>query len=579
MNRWIEILIGCAFLAGCASSPEKHIEDDVQVPGDEPALIAPEKSKELKTSIEPKVLYLLMTAELAGQRQQYEVALDGYLQAAKLVDDPRIAERAAKIGLYLKDAYHTTEAVKLWLERDPDNLAARKLAVLSAFQKGDKLNAVEHLNAILRLDPAGFESTLLEMNKVMAKNGKDAFAYDVLEELAQQHPEQAGVFFAQALLASHMRQNDLALKKNSKALEIQPTWSKALILQAQLYGREGDLSAAREYLEKALQQSPEDAQVRKMLAQVLLDQEAYDDAVALYEEVLDENPDDGESRFAIALIYLQQKEFAQAEKYLRELLHDPVWEAQASFYLGRIEFNREHYDKALVWFDKVAQGPLVFDARMSAVSLLLSKKRFADAAERIAGMERDFPGQRLRILLVKAEMYNETGEYQQAFELLTDALQSHPDSRDLLYTRALVAERLDRLDVLEGDLLKILDKNPDDAGALNALGYTLVDRTNRYEEAKTYLETALRLQPDEAVIIDSYGWLQYKLGNTEEALQYLQQAYDKQPENEIAAHLAELLWVMGEREKARRLIEKASQKSPDDRYLLEFKKRFLQSGE
>ena len=162
---------------------------------------------------------------------------------------------------------------------------------------------------------------------------------------------------------------------------------------------------------------------------------------------------------------------------------------------------------------------------------------------------------------------------------MTDALRSHPDNRELLYTRALVAERINRLDVLEADLLKILAKNPDDAGALNALGYTLVDRTDRYREAEAYLKKAMRLQPDEAVIIDSYGWLQYKLGNTAGALEYLQQAYDKQPENEIAAHLAELLWVTGERKKARRLIGSALKKSPNDRYLLEFNKRFLQSNE
>lgn len=569
-------------LAGCASSPEKPIEHDTQAPDDKQTVASLEENEpetETETFIEPKVLYLLLAAELAGQRRQYEVALDGYLQAAKLVDDPRIAERAAKIGLFLKDARHTREAVKLWLEREPDNLAARKLAVLAALQNGDKEKAVEHLNAVLRLDPAGFEATLVEMNKVMAKNGRDAFAYEVLDELARQHPDQASIFFVQSLLASHMRQNSLALEKNTKALELQPDWGKALVLQAQLYGRAGDLKAAREYLEKALRQSPGDDKIRKMLAQVLLDTEAYDDAVELYQEVLEDKPDDGESRFAIALIYLQQKELGRAEKFLRELLHDPVWEAQASFYLGRIEYNREHYAKALVWFDRVTQGPMVFDAKMAAVSLLLGQKRFAEAAERIATMERDYPQQRLRILLVKAEMYNETGEHQKAFDLLTDALRSHPDSRDLLYTRALVAERIDRLDVLENDLLKILAKNPDDAGALNALGYTLVDRTERYQEAEAYLQKALQLQPDEAVIIDSYGWLQYKLGNTEAALKYLRQAYDIQPENEIAAHLAEVLWVTGEHGKARRMIEKALQKSPDDRYLLEFKKRFLQGEE
>ncbi len=567
----------CALVTGCAGTPDKQLDREAQADVDKEPPSTEAKVRE--TSIEPKVLYLLMAAELAGQRNQYDVALDGYLQAAKLVDDPRIAERAAKIGLFLKDGRRTAEAVDLWLAREPDNLTARKLAVLSTMQMGDKEKALDNLNAVLRLDPAGFEATLLEMIKLLSKNGKEAFVYDVLEELAVQHPGQASIFFAQALLASHMRQNEVALEKNAEALSIQPDWNKALILQAQLSGRAGDLVAAREYLERALQQSPDDEQIRKMLAQVLVDSDAYDEAVELYQEVLDDKPDDGESRFAIALIYLQQKKYGQAEKYLLELVNDPAWQMQASLYMGRIEYNRDHYAKALDWFDKVTQGPLVFDAQMSAVSLLLGQKRFNDAAERIAVMEGEHPRQRLRILLVKAEMYNEIGEHSKAFDLLSDALQDHPNDRDLLYTRALVAERMDRLDVLEGDLLKILAKNPDDAGALNALGYTLVDRTDRYREAEVYLHKALQLQPDEAVIIDSYGWLQYKLGDHAEALKLLQRAYDKQPENEITAHLAELLWVTGEQKKARRLIDNALKKSPDDRYLLEFKRRFLQPAE
>lgn len=578
MNRWIEIITVCALVAGCASTPDKASDQDAKAQVAKPA-VSPAEEIERETSIEPKVLYLLMAAELAGQRNQYDVALDGYLQAARLVDDPRIAERAAKIGLFLKDRQRTAEAVSLWLEKEPDNLTAIKLAILSAMQNREKDEAVKHLNASLELDPAGFEATLLEMNKLMAKNGGEAFVYEVLEELSVNHPEQASIFFVQALLAAKMHQNDLALDKNGEALRLQPDWSKALILQAQLSGQAGDLSAAREYLEKALEQMPDDERIRKMLAQVLVESEAYDEAVELYRDVLEEKPEDGESRFAIALIYLQQSELERAEQYLRQLLHDPVWEAQASFYLGRIEFNREHYDKALVWFDRVTHGPMAFDAKLAAVSLLMKQKRYAEASERIDELERDYPRQKLRVLLVKAELYNETGEYQQAFDLLTVALQDHPDSRDLLYTRALVAERIDRLDLLEADLRKILAKNPDDAGALNALGYTLVDRTERYREAAEYLEKALELQPDEAVIIDSYGWLQYKLGNYREALVYLQRAYDKQAENEIAAHLAEVLWVMGERNKARRLIEKALEQSPDDRYLLEFVKRFLQNEE
>ncbi len=573
MKRWVEIAMVFA-VAGCAGSPEKQSVEQTK-----PVVEKPVKKQateaEHETLIDANVLYLLMTAEIAGQRNQYEIALDGYLQAAKLVKDPRVAERAAKIGLFLKDTKRAEEAAHLWLKDDPDNLTARKIALLSALKTANKAEAIKQLNAVMRLDPAGFEVTLLEMSKLMEKDGRDEFMFAVLEELSRQHPDQAVIFFVQSLLASKLQKNDLAWRKISTTLQIQPDWNKALIFQAQLAGRGGNFEVARKNLEKVLRQTPEDGRIRKMLAQIYMEKKAYAKAIDLYRQVLQNKPEDGESQLAIALIQLQQNEVDSARKTLKVLLHNATWAAQASFYLGRIEFKKENYDQALVWFDKVTQGPYAFDAAMSAVSVLLNQQRFEEAELRINKLEQQYPRQRLRVWLIKAELYNVMHEYQKAFDILTEALQIYPDNRGVLYTRSLIAEQIDRLDVLEAGLKKILAKNPDDAAALNALGYTLVDRTERYDEAEKYLVQALRLQPDEAVIIDSYGWLQYKLGHMKLALQYLQRAYDKQPENEIAAHLAEVLWVTGRKKEARRIIEKAFKKSPKDQYLLNFQKRFF----
>jgi tetratricopeptide (TPR) repeat protein len=248
MKRWLEIAMVFA-VAGCAGSSEKQSAEPV-VPVAEDQVEAQEAERE--TSIDAHVLYLLMVAEVAVQRSQYGVALDAYLQAAMQVDDPRVAERAAKIGLFLKDARRTDEAVGLWLENDPDNLTARKIATLSALRSANKAEAVDHLNASMRLDPAGFESTLLEMGKLMEKDGKDEFIFDVLEELSVQHPDQAVIFFVQSLLAAKQQKIDVAQKKINAALNIQPEWTKALIFQAQLAARAGDLETARESLEKAL---------------------------------------------------------------------------------------------------------------------------------------------------------------------------------------------------------------------------------------------------------------------------------------------------------------------------------------
>lgn len=573
MNRWISIAILFS-LAGCSATPEKMPEEKTDVIRSD-VLVSEAKEN---AEIDQEVLYLLMAAELAGQRNQYDLALDAYLQAAKRVDDPRIAERAVKIGLFLKDERRTQEAVAVWLSKDGKNLGARKFAVLLAIKQADRKAAVENLDAMLMDDPAGFESGLLEMLKLLEKEGRTQFTYDALEEVSKRHPADPGLLFVQAVLASMLPDNVLAQQKLDQVLDLQPDWNKAIIFQAQLAGRGGDLDKARRYLEKAVKQAPDDVRLRKMLLEVLVNTGAYDDAVRLCQSVLDEKPDDGDSLFSMALIHLQQNQLEKAENYLEKLVVDPEWEAQASFYLGRIEAELKHYDKALVWYDKVSDGPYAFDADMAAISLLINQKRFDDAEQRILRMEAKYPEQKQRVLMGKAEIFNQQGRYQEAFDALTAALSDGSENRDVLYARALIAERLNKLDVLEADLQKILQKKPDDVAALNALGYTLADKTDRYDEAEKYLEKALKLQPDEAVVIDSYGWLLFKRGQPDQALFYLRKAYEKQPENEIAAHVAEVLWTQGNRKEAVELFERVFKKASEDEYLLEFKKRFL-SGE
>jgi predicted Zn-dependent protease len=272
---------------------------------------------------------------------------------------------------------------------------------------------------------------------------------------------------------------------------------------------------------------------------------------------------------------MQLEQDGKAEDEFKKLVETEQWRSQASFYLGKIEEKKGRTKKALAWYDGVKDGAFAFDANMSAVSLLAKDKQFDEANLRLKSLPGLFPKQQLRIVLMQVEVLNQQKQYEKAYQLLTNELAKSPDQKELLYTRALMAERVDKLDVVESDLKKILAKYPNDAEALNALGYTLLDRTNRYSEAEKYLLRALELQPDEAVIMDSYGWLQFKLGKKTQALEYLQKAYEKQPESEIAGHLAEVLWMLDRKEEAKSIFENAIKKAPEDEYLLDFQQRIL----
>jgi len=525
------------------------------------------------------VLYMLLAAELAGQRGQYGIALEGYMEVAKRVSDPRFAERAAKIAMYMKDDKKTDEAVSLWLIQDPENLTARKIAALSALRSGNKQAAVDHLNVLLKADPAGFEKSVLELANILQKDGKADFIYEVLDAVSLENPDQAAVYFVQSLLAMQMKDSALAEKKVQQALNIQPDWDDALIFQAQIAVFSGDFNKAKTLLRNTSAKYPDDNKIKKLLAQVLIKTAEYEAAGEVYKGIVSANPKDIESQIALALVYLQLGKDGKAEDIFKALLEQPEWQSQASFYLGKIEEKREHTKKALVWFDKVTDEPFVFESAISAVSLLIKDKEFDEAGLRLNLMQDRFPKQKLRIILMQAGLFSQREQYEKAFNLLTDALAEYPDQKDLLYTRALMAERINKLDVLEADLKKILVKYPDDAEALNALGYTLLEHADRYAEAEKYLQHALKLQPNEAVIMDSFGWLQFKLGKLGQALDYLERAYAKQQEAEIAAHLSEVLWALGRKEEARKLFSKAIKNAPDDEYLLDFQQRILNSAE
>ena len=535
-------------------------------------------SKELTKSIEPDVLYILLTAELAGQRGQYDIALEGYLLAAKKTKNPKFSERAVMIAMYVKDNSKTNEALSLWLTQDSKNQSARKIATLMALRSGDKALALTHLNALLDFDQATFEGVLLEITTVLEKEEKQALVSDALDAMLIQHPNLAEIYFIQALLAIQNKDRDLAEAKIKQALKYRPDWDKALLCQAQIAIYAGDLSEASALLKKALVKYPNNLKMSKILAQVFIKDEHYKEALDLYRKIISNNPLDVESQFAEGLIYLQLNQEGEAEGIFRKLEGQTEWKYQADFYLGKIKEKQGSYKKALEFYDKVSDGAFVFDASLSAISLLQRDKQFNEANERLSALQSKFPKQIVRLTLIQAELFSQQKNYEKSFEILSKALAENPNQKEYLYARALIAEHLSKLDVVEGDLNKILAIEPNNVETLNALGYSLLNNPSRYVDAEKFLKKALSLSPNEAVIIDSYGWLQFKLGNFSGALNYLQQAYDKQKEPEIAAHLAEVMWVSGKKDEAEKWVSRLIRENPADEYLKDVEKRIFKGA-
>ncbi len=256
-----------------------------------------------------------------------------------------------------------------------------------------------------------------------------------------------------------------------------------------------------------------------------------------------------------------------ATGYFKRLLKLGKHEDDARYYLGRIAEDKRLYPEALEWYGKVEQGEHELDAQLR-IAALMAKRGDIDAARaRLHALQDQNPALAPRIILAEGELLVNAQRYDDAMKLYDQALKQDPENNDLLYARALLAERLNKVDILEHDLRDILKREPDNALALNALGYTLADRSLRLDEALDLIKRALVQLPNDPAVLDSMGWVQFRLGHNSEALKYLRQAYELNDDGEIAAHLIEVLWASGDKAAAHKLGQQALKADPDNKSL------------
>src|SRR5262249_13998414 len=247
----------------------------------------------------------------------------------------------------------------------------------------------------------------------------------------------------------------------------------------------------------------------------------------------------------------------------------------ARFYLGQVNEERKHYDEALKWYSTVEPGEQYINAQARYAGILAKQGKLAEARKHLQQASAQNNQQRVQLTQAEAQLLRDANQYQAAFDLLGEALEKLPNYPDLLYDHAMAAEKVNRIDILEGNLKKLIQIRPDHAHAYNALGYTLADRNQRVDEAYGLIETALKLAPDDPFILDSMGWVLYRMGRHKEGVDYLQRAFALRPAREIAAHLGELLWAAGDHNQARKIWSEALKEHPTNESLLATVKRFI----
>ena len=517
----------------------------------------------------------MMLAEVAVQRGQPHVAVQTYLDLARETRDPRIAQRATEVAWNARFVSAALEAAGIWLQADPGSTQARQIIAALLVNQAQIAEAQPHLEKWLAADRGNVGPSFLQLNSLLARHKDKAAVLKLMQALAKPYPDVPEARLAVAQAAWNADEQQVSLDEARAALKLKPEWEIAALFVAQVLQRRSGEEAAR-YLDEYLQAHPKARDVRLTYARLLVTTKNFAEARKQFEVLVGEYPQNADVGMAVALLAIQASDFDAAESQLKRVLElnykDPD---VARYYLGQLSEERKRFDEALKWYGTVTGGEQYINAQSRFAGILAKQGKLPEARKHLQQAVAQNIQQRVQLTQAEAQLLRDANQYQAAFELLGRALEKMPNTPDLLYDHAMAAEKVDRLDVLEGNLKRLIKLRPDYAHAYNALGYTFADRNQRIDEAHGLIETALKLAPDDPFIMDSMGWVLYRMGRGKEGLDFLQKAFNLRPDAEIAAHLGEVLWAVGEQEQARKVWTEALKDHPNNELLQGTLKRFL----
>ncbi|MET1078359.1 MAG: tetratricopeptide repeat protein [Pseudomonas sp.] len=559
MTRSFPLFAALLFLGGCqALSP---VTPDGSPPVQDSASVPVEPPPQVYGSFSRDTLLALLTAELAGQRNRFDIALGNYQQQAQATQDPAVAERGFRIAEYLGAEQPALDMALIWAQNAPNNLDAQRAAAVQLARAGRYDESMVYMEKVL-LGQGDTHFDFLALSAAETDPDTRAGLLQSFERLLQKNPENGQLLFGKALLLQQDGKPEAALElledHAASRNEVAPLLLRARLLQGLKRGDE-----AVPLLEKGIKQHPDDKRLRLSYARQLVELERLDDAKAEFASLVQQFPEDDDLRFSLALVCLEAEAWAEAVVYLEELVERGSHTDAAHYNLGRAHEELKDIDNALREYALVGPGNDYLPAQLRISELLFDAQRIDEAASKLAKARESQPDYAIQLYLIEAEALSSRQQVQRAWTLVEQALAQFPNDLNLLYTRAMLAEKRDDLQQLEKDLRFIIQREPENAMALNALGYTLVDRTTRFAEAKALIEQAHQLSPEDPAILDSLGWANFRLGNLEEAERLLRQALERFPDHEVAAHLGEVLWAAGQQREARKVWSKALEAEPD----------------
>ena len=544
LTRGVSAALLAVFLCSCASTPDKAPEQTG--PGDPNALI--------------------LGAEVALQRGEFLEASKAYLRAAQSAEDEALAEQATRVAYEHRQWSVVEQAADRWLRLNHTNEEARRYAAFAALHLYRLDQATEHLATLLQTAYINPQAGFLALLPQLAEEAPEAAVTTVLQKLVGQFPNLTEAHYALAQAALQSDNFALGLEHASKARELGPYWSPAglLLARAQLMTGQPDagLATARAVLEQDNQDSHR-LEYALMLMQAGKEEEGRKELTAL---AASENTALVVER-ALADIDFQMGNRDSAAKRFSGLIATGRFVYESLFYLGAIAESRGSIEDALQLYGRVTSGEFAIAAQSRAARLKTDQQGLEQGLKHLEEFAATRPQYRIESLAARASLLANSGDRAGALALLDSALEQYPDASELRFARVFQLEAMDRVDEAIKELRALVENRPGDPVALNALGYTLVDRTRHHREGLELIEQSLQQTPDNGAVLDSMGWALHRAGRDEEALEFLQRSRRRINDPEVEMHLGEVLLALGRKEEARETLQKALERYPENEKL------------
>lgn len=529
-----------------------------------------------KLALSNDILFGVLASEIAAQRGAAAASAPTVLALAQRTRDPRLARRAAEFALTANRLDEAIRALKLWQELEPASDNAQYQLIAALLRAGRLSEATPGVQAQLAARPQEAPQVFMHLAGLLSRQPDKAGAYAMMKTLLAPYPSVAEGHFALMITAQEAGDDAMAQAEMATLATLAPAWDYPVGWQVERL-RQTSPEAALSLLERELARRPQAGlELRLSYPRLLVMVKRYDAARDAFVQLSNKYPHQPEVAYAIGVLSYELKDYEEAERSLRDALALGYREPDfVRFTLGQMAEERKLPQEAVNWYEAITSGPQLPQAQ-SRLAVLEAEDGKLDAAlarlERLADMQNT---PRPARVLAQAQLARNAEQPDRALAILSAALAKDGNVAEWRYERALLLDDRERVAEAERDLRAYLKLKPKSAQGLNALGYILANRTSRIREARELVSRALKLDPDNPMILDSMGWVEYRSGKLEAALRYLQRAHHLMPDPEIAAHLGEVLWKMGREAEARELWARSLEANPDSDIIRRTQQRFI----